>query len=655
MTRSGRSLAAAVLAIALLTAAVVPDARSLLEATKRGDLATVRSLLRDGADPNAAQGDGLTALHLAAQDGKLEIAKVLLGAGAKVTATTRIGAYTPLHLASAGAHEGVVRALLDAGADPKMATTASGVTPLHLAAKALNGESTARVLIERGAPVNALEASAGQTPLMFAASYGRAATVKELLSHGADPSIGTRVVDVLERMVIDRAAQARLRKAMDDIRKSSPAGGENRDLTPTERQAAIEAQRAFLRSDDVQKLLAGFNPDQLARKQKYPGTDIEYLSRPIWETLVGKEGGMTALLHAAREGHIAAAQALLDGGASIDQMSGGDGSSPLLTAAQNGQFDLALMLIERGANPNIAARTDGVAPLFAVVQVQWSNFTSHPAPRAQDNQQSGYMDVLAALLKAGADPNMRIKTHLWYWEFGDRAGLDIAGATAFWRAAYALDLDAMKLLAAHGADSNLPTKWGEVGLRASRQEDGRAGDDSGLPPIAPGSPNMYPIHAAAGGGWIGFIAIDQNQVPNNFLNVVEYLVEEHHADVNVANSWGYTPLHYAAARGDIPMIDYLVSKGANVKAASRLGQSTVDFARGGGAGFHKRTVQPEAVKRLLSLGAEFRCLDTQFKGTGAWCARSGVPLYDGVVPPVEEPTPPVEPVATSPAAARLMR
>ena len=640
--RRGKCLTAAVLAIALLTAAVAPDDPALLDATRRGDVAAVRSLLEDGTDPNTAQGDGLTALHLAAQAGNLEIAKLLIGAGAEVAATTRIGGYMPMHLASGAAQASVVGALIEAGADPSAVTTASGVTPLHLAAKAFNGESTVRVLLEHGAPVNAVEASAGQTPLMFAASYGRTPAIRELLTHGADPAISTEVVDVLRRMVIDAEAQTRLLGARTEIRRSSP-DGTGRALTTAEAQAAIAAQREFLRSDEaIEELLDDFHPDDLALPQVYGAhlaaigsvqvqDGVEFLGRPWWETLVGKTGGMTALLHAAREGHIEVAETLLDGGADIDQVSDGDGSSPLVIAIQNGHFDLAMVLMERGANPNLATHTDGVSPLFGVMQTQWANFTSHPQPRAQDNQQSTYMAVLNALLEAGADPNVRIKTHLWYWEFGTRAGLDIAGATPFWRAAFALDIEAMKVLAAYGADPSIPTKWDEVGMRAQRQEDGRTGDDSGLPPVPENTPNMYPIHASAGGGWLGFIAIDMNQVPDNFFNAVKYLVEEHGADVSVPNSWGYTPLHYAAARGDDHLIEYLVSKGADLKALTRLGQSTVDLARGGGAGYHYRAGYPETVELLLSLGAEFNCIDTHFRGTGAYCADSGVPPFEGVI------------------------
>ena len=630
--KRGACLTAAVFAIAALNGAVAPDDPTLLmEATQQGDVEAVRSLLEDGADPNAAQGDGLTALHLAAQAGKLDIAKLLIGAGAEVSATTRIGGYMPIHLASGAAHASVVGTLIEAGADPGAVTTASGATPLHLAAKAFNGESTVRRLLEHGARVNPVETSAGQTPLMFAASYGRTAAIRELLSHGADPAITTEVVDVLERMAIDTEAEAQLREARTEVRRRSP-DGTSRALTPTEGQVAVALQREFLRSNEnIEKLLENFNTDGLARRGSYGPTDMEILVRPWWETLVGRTGGMTALLHAAREGHVEAMEALLDGKAEIDQVSGGDGSSPLVIATQNGHFDLAMVLIERGADPNLTTRTDGVAPLFGVMQTQWANFTSHPQPRAQDEQQHTYMDVLNALLEAGADPNVRIKTHLWYWEFGTRAGLDIAGATPFWRAAFALDLEAMKLLAAYGADPSIPTKWNEVGMRAGRQEDGRSGDDSGLPPLPEGTPNMYPVHAAAGGGWLGFIAIDMNQVPDNFFNAVKYLVEEHGADVSVPNSWGYTPLHYAAARGDNELIEYLVSKGADLGAVTRLGQSTVDMARGGGAGYHYRAAFPETVELLLGLGAEFRCIDTHFRGTGAYCAGSGVPPFPGAI------------------------
>ena len=634
--RRGVCLSAAVLAIALLTGAVAPDDKELLDATKRGDVAAVRSLLQEGADPNASQGDGLSALHLAAQAGNLDIVKVLIGAGAEVEAKTRIGDYTPLHLASWGAHASAVSALIEAGADPGAVSTTSGVTPLHLAAKATNGESTVRALLEHGAPVDVRESAYGQTPLIFAASYGRTTAIRELLSHGADPAISTEVVDVLKRTVIDKEAQVRLQEAATEIRKNS-AEGTDRALTLAEAQAAIAAQREFLRSDEaIEQLFEGFNPGDIAVRRPSWTTPSGYSSEvqvdapPMWETWVGKTGGMTAMLHAAREGYVGAVEALLDGGADIDQVSG-NGTSPLLLATLNGQFDLAMMLIERGANPNLATNTDGMSVLFAVLQTQWAgNFTAQPRPKAHETQQSEHMDVLNALLAAGADPNVQLKTHLWYWEYttGSRLGLDITGATPFWRAAFAQDLDAMKALVAHRADPNIPTKWPDPGMRGGRQQDGRLQEDSGLPLMPEGTPNMYPLHAAAGGGWLGVGAYMINSVPNNFVNAVKYLVEEHGADVNLRDSWGYAPLHYAAVRGGNDLIEYLVSKGADVGAISRLGQSTADMARGGNGGYFERPPYPEAVELLQSLGSELKCFNTHFRGTGDFCAGAGAEPFE---------------------------
>ena len=625
---------AAVFAIAILAGAAPPGDEALLDAAHRGDVAAVRAALRDGADPNAAQGDGLTALHLAAERGNLEIARLLIGARADVHARSRLGAYTPLHLAAGGAHAEVARALLDAGADPAATSTNNGVTPLHLAARALDGEEVVRLLVAAGAPVDARETTTGQTALMFAAGYGRAPAVRELMRHGADASLATEVVDVLERVYIDQEARQRLSEAIAWIRQESP-DGTDRELTVTEQQRAIAYQREFLADQDwVGGLLHGFDPDWLATRRPWwvlqNGVDQSpdvIVARPHQETLVGKTGGMTALHFAAREGRVEAVRALLDGGADTDPQSG-DGTTPLVIALLNGHFDLSMELIERGADVNLATHTDGVAPLFALIQTQWAlKFTNHPQPRAQDQQRTPHTTVLAALLERGADPNMRLKTHLWHLEWEGKFGMDITGATPFWRAAFAQDLEAMKLLAEHGADPNVPTHWPEPGMRENRQEDGRVAEDSGLPIMPEGAPNVWPIHGAAGGGYLGLGAFQQNNVPNNFMSAVKYLVEEHGADVNLPDSWGYTPLHYAAVRGDNALIEYLVSQGADVNAMTRLGQSVVDMTRGGRNGFFSRTPYPQTEQLLLKLGSEPKCLNTHMRNNGDWCEGAGVPPF----------------------------
>jgi ankyrin repeat protein len=81
---------------------------------------------------------------------------------------------------------------------------------------------------------------------------------------------------------------------------------------------------------------------------------------------------------------------------------------------------------------------------------------------------------------------------------------------------------------------------------------------------------------------------------------VKFLIEELKVDVNLRDANGYTPLHHAAARGDNELILYLVSKGADVKAVSRRGQTTADMANGP---VSRITPYPETIKLLVSLGA----------------------------------------------------
>src|SRR5437868_7455214 len=185
---------------------------TVVEAAMSGNRDAVRALLKDGADVNTAQGDGMTALHWAAQKGDVDLAKVLLYASANVRATTRIGGYTPLLIASRAGDAAMIQALVDGGADPNNATT-NGTTALMFAAAAGRNDAV-KLLIEKGANVNAKENVKGETALTFAAAYGRLDVVRELTAHKADVSVTTKVQDLTalakeeqERFIAERGAQ----------------------------------------------------------------------------------------------------------------------------------------------------------------------------------------------------------------------------------------------------------------------------------------------------------------------------------------------------------------------------------------------------------------------------------------------------------------
>ncbi len=553
-----RAASVAWLCLPLWLSASTPGDSPVADAAMRGDVAAVQALLAEGADVNEPQGDGMTALHWAAYNRDAPLARILLEAGADVGNGTRIGGYTPLHLgAQVGAGE-VVEMLLGAGADPSARTEGAGaVAPLHFAAA--SGSVRAVVaLAAAGAGVDAAEHAWGQTPLIFAASKGRTGAVRALLAAGADPSIHTRVSDVASRAVSDRIERAERNRRISAGERWGPDIAEQVRRDQEEETRRARAEEASRKEGETRMIE---EPEPLS-----------------YGELVGGHGGLTALLHAVREGHTETALALLAAGADIDRASAGDGTSPILMATINGHYDLAMLLLKRGADPNLASYA-GTAPLFAAINTNWAPKSRYPQQHIYMQQGHTYLEVMRKLLDSGADPNARLNRHLWFMSYNfDLLQIDVRGATPFWRAAYALDVEAMRLLVAYGADPSIPTSKGPS--RRSRGGGDRP-DPSGLAPVPVGGPAVYPIHAASGVGYgQGYAGNAHRHVPDGWIPAVRYLVEELGADVNARDHEGYAPLHHAAARGDNELIRYLVSQGGDVMVVSRRGQTTVDMANG---------------------------------------------------------------------------
>ena len=154
-------------------------------------------------------------------------------------------------------------------------------------------------------------------------------------------------------------------------------------------------------------------------------------------------------------------------------------------AVVNGQFDLA----QAGrAGPMSGWRHDGVTPLSGVLNVQWGPKSMYPQPRAQLQQKQSYLDAMRLLIAKGADVNARVDKKVWFTSFNtDLSGVDEIGATPFWRAAYACDVEAMSLLVANGADPNVP----------SMQPAGRPRTGDGERDVVADTPACRPFRSAA--------------------------------------------------------------------------------------------------------------------------------------------------------------
>ena len=567
LKRWGIAVVAAVMVCGPLSAAPtrIEPARStsvVADAAREGDLATVKKLLKEGGDVNAALGDGTTALHHAAIRGDADMVSVLLYAGANVRATTRLGGYTPLHLASQRGHEQVIELLVKAGANPNQ-PTATGTTPLMFAS-ASGHVAAVKQLVAHKVDLNAKEQANEQTALMFAAAFDRPEVVKVLVEVGADPKLASKVIDVSKMTSPEEALQ-------EEIRLS------------TQRASAQATGRPA--------------PTPADKKNEVPGVTRSFR----YNELIGKQGGFEAIHYAARQGSVASVMALVDGGVNVNAKATGDGTTPLLMAIINGHYDLAMGLIDRGADPNIASEA-GATPLYATINIEWAPKSFYPQPRAQLQQRTGYMALMKALLDKGADPNARLVKKIWYTQYNfDLLRTDEGGATAFWRAAYASDIEAMKLLLSYGADPFITTI--KPPTQEREQQGGvRAGDTNRLPPMPPGSPGINALHAAAGVGYgEGFAGNAHRYAPTGMLAAVKYLVEDVGLDVNSVDDDGNTALHHAASRGDNEMIQYLVSKGADVTKVNRAGLTTVDMANGP---VQRTQPYPETIKLLESLGAK---------------------------------------------------
>jgi ankyrin repeat protein len=600
------------------------DGTKVADAAMQSDAAAVRTLIAAGEDVNAAQGDGMTALHWAARRGDIPMLRMLIAAGANVRAITRLGNYTALIFAAEAGHAQAIDALVAAGADVK-GTTASGVTPLMLASASGQVEAV-KTLLARGADVNVAEPTRGETALMFAVANRRIDVVHALINAKANVNAATKVVNLKaappspeEEAYLAAVAAGRGGGAG---RGGAPGGGRQAGApagpaTPAGAASASGATPAATTTQAPAPRAAGATPGTAPAAADQGGGGgrrggggrggaggIAGVSRPYtYAELINGQGGLTPLLFATRQGDLESTKAILEAGAPIDTVSGGDNTSPLLMAVINGHFDLAAYLVDRGATPALAS-DNGVTPLYAALNVQWAPRALYPQPRTYLQQKLTYLEFMKKLLDKGVDPNTRLLKKVWYQEYNfPLLGVDEIGATPFWRAAYAADVDAMKLLVSYGADPNIPTI-----KPAGRPRTGDAGgretidDVSGLPPVPIAGPGIPALLAAAGAGFgEGFAGNSHRTAPGGFLPAVKYLVEELHVDPNIRDHEGNTALHDAAARGDVPMIEFLVSKGADVKAVNRAGETTADMAN---SPVSRIEPYPEALALLVKLGAK---------------------------------------------------
>src|SRR5436190_1832515 len=332
------------------------------DAAMKGDKAAVRALLERKADVNAPQVDGAVALHWAVYKDDIDLADMLLRAGAKPDVVNREG-ITPLHMASLYGNVKMMDRLLKAGADPK----------------------------RRG--------PAGETMLMLAARNGNPEAITLLIAAGVEGRFGGT----------DRTR----------VQVGQPAGAGQRgqrgvaQASPAKTPADDQGDQDFIYSGLVGTGGGGLTALVLASREG----DLEsakLLLAAGADVNQTTEYGWTPLLTATNNRHYKLAEYLIEHGADVNKANKG-AWTPLYLATDNrniegGDFpvpkpdldhlEYIKFLLAHGANPNLRAKDNTLTR--TIFTMQWF-FEAGATPFVRAAQ-SGDLELLKVLLEHGADP-----------------------------------------------------------------------------------------------------------------------------------------------------------------------------------------------------------------------------------------------------------
>jgi ankyrin repeat protein len=417
------------------------------DAAKKGDRAAVRSLIVAHADVNAPQVDGATALLWAAYLDDVDMAKMLLDAGAKPGAVNRYG-MTVLTQACANGDAPMVQLLLDHGADPNQALP-GGETPLMTAAR--TGKAAAvHALLAKGAQVEATEAR-GQTAIVWAAAEGNVDAGRELIKAGANFKIRLRSgmtplllaarEGKLEMVRLLLQSGADVNDTLQIPQGGRPGGPKPGRPGQSALHIAVENAHyelaAFLLDNGADPNASGPGYTALhaipsVRKpgggdnDPAPDGSGNMTSLELIKKLVAKGADINARM----------TKKINFGLTSLNDI----GATPFCLAALTADAELMRFFVSLGADPKIPT-ADGATPLIVAAGL------GTRSPGEDAGTDSEVVEAIAAAIDLGNDPNV----------------VDKNGETAMHAAAYKNVADAVRYLASHGANPdvwNQPNKHG---------------------------------------------------------------------------------------------------------------------------------------------------------------------------------------------------
>ncbi len=355
--------------------------------------------------------------------------------------------------------------------------------------------------------------------------------------------------------------------------ESALPGGETALMTAA-RTGKLEAVRALLDAGADPNLAeeSGQTALMWAAADGHEAVVRELIARGA-DAQASLQSGFTPFFFAVRNGRIGVVEALLEVGVDvnapfspkrINRKAPPAGSGALLLAVRNAHYELASRLLDAGANPNDDA--PGYTPLHRVVNVRSPGVGDNdPSPPGSGSMTS--LQFVKRLVEAGADINARMSKDV---DLGNTR-IEREGATAFFLAAHAADIQLLQLLVELGADPSIPNVKGTTPLMAAAGIGTRSpGEDAGT--------------------------LEEVE------EVVAYLLDLG-ADINAVNQDGETAMHGAAYKNAPGTVELLVARGADIAVWNRennFGWTPLVIARGYRFGnFKPSQVTIDAIAKAL--------------------------------------------------------
>ncbi len=288
----------------------------IIAAAGSGNVAHVQDLLDQGANVHGIDGQGRTALIVAASQVHVTIVEALLGAGSEVDATMRATGQTALLMAAKNGHREAVKMLAKAGADLNRRTHDTRQTPMVFAA-ARGDVNLVQFLIEAGAILD------GEA-LFASISSGDVGLVEYLASVGTDLNMESKTRRTTPLLYALETSNANMVEAL-LLSGASPNKQFGSGLTPLAMAAGLGGKKM------VSLLLSAGADGQFDRQ---------------------------AFIRAAAAGHPGIVRRLLSDGASPEPKA-------LIRAAGEGHAEVVRILLEAGADPNKRTKQGHTALDFA--------------------------------------------------------------------------------------------------------------------------------------------------------------------------------------------------------------------------------------------------------------------------------------------------